>query len=327
MRVCISLLGLFFAPYLFVASAQDPVSPVDEQEFLQELRKRVILIEPALYRNKHIICDIQQYVYDDKGVLKEKNTQQTVWKSNADRFARVTLRNGSSHFQIMRPGRTYLGTNDGGANYKITSTREIPENAQETMIQSPWCAHPGCGAVNGLGHGLVNVDVDWYSSFVNKINNIQLIDKVKDGERYAYRVLAKNSDPSNRNVAYFYFDASTYLHYKTTINFSHGPVRSDETDFICKKDDYSDLKLLRHRITSTGTDKKSFPLEEQIYTTFEDATHPASVFQLDQFGLPDVQDRTTGISKYTWIILATGIILGVAMLWIWRRDRKKLPTT
>lgn len=136
---------------------------IDTSDFLKRYRDAVPAIEKSLYRNRHIKVDISYYSPETDGNVS-KEIEFIEFKSNHDRFILHHHHSDKSFgVQLFRPDHVFSLNKVGDGKYKLVADREVPENASEQLVESPWWIHPSCTTNEGLGHGITEYELNWYS--------------------------------------------------------------------------------------------------------------------------------------------------------------------
>ena len=99
-------------------------------------------------------------------------------------------------------------------------------------------------------------------------------------------------------------------------------------DYDSKPSDYDSIILKKYQLFA---ECKSLNIprhlsEEVTYTVYKSETHPPETFRLEQFGLPDVAERSRGISRTSIALIAAGVVIGVLLLVTWLRGRRRART-
>ena len=108
-------------------------APVDQADFLTRYRAAVPKLENALYRNKHIVCDIIHYNGKIGADSKPEAIIKNAFRSNNDRFLlEENFPDGRHFIRILRPDHLYIAgniaENKSVGPIKIISDRQIPDH-------------------------------------------------------------------------------------------------------------------------------------------------------------------------------------------------------
>ena len=309
-------------------------APVDQADFLTRYRAAVPKLENALYRNKHIVCDIIHYNGKIGADSKPEAIIKNAFRSNNDRFLlEENFPDGRHFIRILRPDHLYIAgniaENKSVGPIKIISDRQIPEAASEVLTQSGWWGHPHCGTNEGLGHGLVCIlsetSSDWYTWFANGSLPIDTVTETIE-QRPAYCVTTRASEAFGTKAATFWFDKSNFMMFKANFNpvsvTAPNVYRQYIVDYDMKPDDYSTLVVKNCKISSVASDNRRILHTEYTFPVYKTATHPPETFRLEQFGLPDVAERPRATSRRSIGFVIAGVALGVLLLVAWLRGRR-----
>ncbi len=327
------VLGLVATYSLPNPAKAQPESSISKEEFLGLYREALPKLEVALFRNKSIDADLTSYNpldQTDKSIWRRKMT----YRSNHDRFilSVTTLKPENTTVRILRPDHIYVLGKSSAGPYLIGTDRTIPEEASAPLTSVAWWSHPQIQSDNGIGHGAIFYEEDWYTSFATDSLLISTATETNDSGRRCYRVTAtieKNKNTTNWTI---YFDKTSLMVFHAigdrTLQDGSRTYFEEVLDFDMKPGDYDSIVIKNYKFYSENKQLKlpRHLSQEHTFTVYKTMTHPPETFRLEQFGLPDVAERPRATSRRSLGLIAAGVTLGVFLLVAWSRGRRSAKT-
>ena len=165
--------------------------PVPKDDFLARYRAAVPKLERSLFRNKTIEGVLTTYNPDAGTKEESKWVRNMSYRSNSDRFllsVRIP-RPDKTMVYLFRPGQYYSLARLGEGPFALESNRPFTPDASEAVVSSPFSANDDIGVTNGLGHGLLISDVDWYTVFTDGTLPIVGVSETTHEGRKCYKVV------------------------------------------------------------------------------------------------------------------------------------------
>lgn len=311
---------------------QQPPTLVAHEAFLDRVRSASLPIHDRLYRNVIIECTISKF--DTSDPTKSPQVKRTEYHGSL-RSSRVKFpgdKPNETTYHIVRPDAEYIVVEGENRSYRLTRSTVVPEIMQSQVAAIPRFRMSNFDFNNGLGFGVANIELDFYSMFteyVDKHNGkkytneiLSCQESVEDGFP-CFHIIAAPAKPVSSTTKP---DASDYSDYLKHEFFFHR-----ESMISFKMKNHVPKGILTRTMTGSGIDSvdrfiprridsvfvwkessKSVPSETVVFDRFEIATPKDEVFRLEQFGLPDIAEQASGsrgLGFWQAALIAVGIIV------------------
>jgi len=252
------------------------------------------------------------------------------YRANHDRFilSVTTLKPENTIVRVLIPDHIYVLGKSSAGPFLIGTDRTIHDEASLPLLSVAWRNHLQIQSDNGVGHGVISYEEDWYTRFANDSLLISAVAETNDSGRRCYRVAAKIGKYETVTSWIIHFDKTSTMAFhaigERLLQDGFRTHMEEVLDFDVKSEDYDSIMIKNYKLY---LDNKQLNLprhvsQEHTYSVNKTMTHPPETLRLEEFGLPDVAERPRGMSRRSIGFIVAGVVLGGFLLVAWLRSRR-----